>query len=370
MRIKLLILLFLFPAGVFAQQGKSIAPEKKIIATDSTALLLPPPFSFNSLLCGGFDTVIYIPILGDSLTIDSVRLEGFDNSYVGANLPDALKGGDKKFISLSFHPLQQGLKIGLLRIHYVVGTQGYDTTIAITGNFRTRGTTNTIVHDILDGGDTISVPIYLTNNSGELAQGFSLHALFNTDLLMPLDPEFKGTLTGGAVIWDQNTLPDGLNIFVHQQFAVSSSEPLVILKFKTYVTKEPCTSFKIDSLNIFFDSTFDKNAPCPLVVISDSAMICRSGCGEPTIRAFLNTGKIPFFEAFYDSRNEKISLHDEIKSSHIVEVLNLLGQLILSKEIGGASPQYLNAASLPSGIYIVRTSDGNRKYSQKIIISR
>jgi hypothetical protein len=233
----------------------------------------------------------------------------------------------------------------------------------------TRGTIKSIIHDIIDGGDTVLVPVYLASNSGDRAQGFQVTAHYNTDLLTPIAPEFTGTLTANAVVWDQNQIAGGITMYADQPFSISTSKPLVILKFETAVTKSECTSFVIDNLQISFDSTGNNADPCPLAVTGDSATICRANaCGDITLRGFMTNGSIPGLSASYDRESDRIIISEE-KDRHDIQILNMLGQVIERMNISGEK-NYINVSALQSGIYIIRSSDGINTRSQKISVMK
>jgi hypothetical protein len=334
-------------------------------------LSLPQPMTVNGTVCSGIDTSVTISaITCNTLRIDSVSLEGFSNSLVTTKLPDTLNNGVQKTFQLSFHSTTAGTSQGNIRIFYNIGGSEIDTTIPITTTLQasTRGTIRSIVHDIMDAGDTVLIPIYLASNSGDRAQSFQLNAHFNTDLLSPIDPEFGGTLTRNTVVWDQNQISGGINFFVQQPFSISTSMPLVILKFKTYVTKEQCTSFVIDNLQISFDSTGGKTDPCPLAVLGDSATICRANaCGDNTLREYLRTGNVPTLQAYYNIGDDKIIIEDPIRDPHQIEILNMLGEVL--KRISSTGGKYIiSGEGITTGLYIIRSTYNLRTYWQKISI--
>ena len=268
---------------VFGGQDESNIPKASCEVLEfqrgtPSVLSLPQPLSFNGTVCAGIDTSVSISASTCSeFHIDSVIIEGLANSSINTKLPDTLKNGESKILQLSLHSTIVGLNQGFLRIFYNIGGSERDTSIPIIMNLRasTRGTIRSVIHDIINGGDTVFIPIYLASNSGDRAQGFQMTAHYNTDLLTPIDPEFAGALTQNATVWDQNQISGGMNFFAQQPFSISTSNPLVILKFKTAVTKDECTSFVIDNLQITFDSTGNNTDPCQLSVTGDSAMICR-----------------------------------------------------------------------------------------------
>jgi len=337
-----------------------------------SVLSLPQPVFYSGTVCNGIDTSITITaITCNNLRIDSVRLERFSNSLLTTKLPDTLANGALKTLQLSLHSTNAGTSQGSIKIFYNLGGVELDTSIAITITLQpsTGGTIRSVVHDISDAGDTAYIPVYLVSNSGDAAQGIQFTTQYNTDLLSPIDPDFRGTIMENAQVWDQNQISGGMNFFAQQPFNISTSKPLVILKFKTYVTKEQCTSFIIDNLQLSFDSTGGKSDPCPLAVIGDSATICRAiACGEPTLRDFLG-GKLPELRAVYDAPTDKIII-DYSGGSTQIEIINFLGEVVKIMNTSGTGKSYCSAATLPSGIYIIRSSDGTRTITQKIAIVR
>jgi hypothetical protein len=302
------------------------------------------------------------------IIIQSAGLVGFPNSYVTTNLPDTLQGGMTKNYHLNFQPPRTGIESGVLAIHYTIGGKGFDTSVAINAHFPSRGLVKTVMRDVMNAGDTVLLPIYLASNSGDPMRGFGLGASFNTDFLTPIDPLFSGTLTTGAIVWSQKQTSNGMSLFVEHTYPVKDTAPLVILRFTTAVTKNKCTTFTLDSLDLF-DSTGGRSAPCPLSVSTDSVTICLADfCGESTLRNFMN-GVVPSFSVKYDAVTDKVSIHDVIKGVHSVDILNMLGAVVKHTDISGED-NYIETSGLSSGIYIVRISDGEKVYSQKILVAR
>jgi hypothetical protein len=333
-------------------------------------LRVPQPAFFTGTVCTGIDTSI--TILSSTCSefhIDSAVVEGLSNLLLSTKLPDTVKNGNSKTFRLSMHSTSPGITSGLLRIFYNTGGSEQDTSIPITMNLKasTRGTIRSIVHDIT-GGDTVYVPIYLASNSGDQAQGFQLTAHYDTDLLTPIGPVFTGTLTDTGSLWDQHQISGGMNFLSYQPFSISGSKPVIILKFLTSVTKETCTSFVIDNFEVSFDSTGAGTDPCPLAVLSDSATICRTNeCGDNSLRQFMVTGSVPELKAVYNPQSDKIDLKDGIDGPHDYQVINIMGRIVLAGIVSGCRNS-IPAEALPSGIYIVRTSDGRRTYSHIVSI--
>jgi hypothetical protein len=334
------------------------------------SFVLPQPLALNGSVCFGIDTNITLSAIacGD-FSIDSVLLQGFQNALILTSFPDTIRKGQQTVFPLSFHSATADTVLGQIRIFGHANGSKIDTILPITLglNASTRSPVAMILNNITNGGDTVFMPIYLASNADDKTLGFNLTAHFNTDLLTPIDPELRGTLIQNSSTWSQSQIMGGLHFSSGQPFSISSSMPLVILKFTTAVTKKECTPFVIDNFQIIFDNTGTPN-PCPLSVTGDSATICRANaCGDITLRGFLNNGSVPGFSASYDIQTDRIILNEKSKDYQTIEIMNMLGQVIERVNIP-VGINYINASTLPAGIYIVKSSDGIQTFSQKIFV--
>ncbi|MDP4235821.1 MAG: hypothetical protein Q8919_05170, partial [Bacteroidota bacterium] len=330
---------------------------------------IPSSLTFDGSVCTGIDTSFILSASTcNGIPLDSAILEGFSNAAIATALPDTIASGVQKKFRISFHDTIAGPAQGVVRVFYNVGGVEHDTTIIVTADLHpsNRQPIRLVIHDISDGGDTVEVPIYLASNSGDRAGSVQFTAHYNTDLLTPIDPEFMGTLTEGATIWDQNQIAGGMNLFLQQPFPISTSEPMLILKFKTAVTFAECTTLVIDNLQVSFDSTSFGIDPCPLSVLGDSATICRAYiCGDETLREYMH-GRLPEFRAYYDRPSDRIIFYDPIATSHEIEIANTLGVTVDRINSEGGN-RFIDCRNLPAGMYIVRSSG---VASQKIVIAR
>lgn len=336
--------------------------------TATSVLVVPPSVSYSGSACSTLDTTLTLHAnTCSTIRIDSVALEGLGGSHVNTPaLPHILRNNDECSLTLSIQSLPSGITNG--RIHIFYGTNGglFDTTIAVNVTLAnaTRGTIRSIVHDIANASDTVTVPVYLANNSGDTMQGFDLVAHFHpTDALTPLDPDFGGTLTANPTIWDKNDLSSGIEVYALKPFSIVATMPLVNLKFFTHNIGNNCATLTIDNVSL----TADNSNPCPYVVLVDSAQICRA---EASV-SDASYSQTETLTAYFDGARNRIVCTDNIPFDHTIEFVNILGQIVSSRNLNASDHNSeVSAIGLPSGLYIARTFYQGNVLSVKILVRR
>jgi hypothetical protein len=102
----------------------------------------------------------------------------------------------------------------------------------------------------------------------------------------------------------------------------------------------------------------------------------RNGTGGVLAQTFVNnTANFPKFNVYPNPSTGKftISLHNFSVSNVLVEIFDVYGKSVWSSNIElneGKSIQEVDFLNFDEGIYIIRTSDGDTFYNQRLIISR
>ena len=355
------------------QSSKTI-PVTAILRGATNTLSLPTTLNYTSTVCDEVDTTFAITsnsCIG--LRIDSARVEGMPYSFVSSTLPVTLKANESQSLGFSLHSSNAGISSGKIRIFFNVDGVVHDTTIIVIANLRAsiRASVRAIINDLTDVGDTVEVPLYLNSNSGETIDGFDLSLRYNTNLLSPLAPKFTGTLVEGASLYDQTMQSWGNTLYVPFPFQLSTTKPLVILRFKTYVTKDECTVLHLDRLRFAPDDPKFQN--CLLAVANDSATICRKNdCGERNIRYFLRGETAKISSAHYDAPSSSIIVaHTFDNGEAIVTLTDALGRVIEERKIViGNEFLRLQGLSLRSGVVFLRLRQDAASAITPVVISK
>ena len=355
------------------QSSKTI-PVTAILRGATNTLSLPTTLNYTSTVCDGVDTTFAITsnsCIG--LRIDSARVEGMPYSFVSSTLPVTLKANESQSLGFSLHSSNAGISSGKIRIFFNVDGVVHDTTIIVIANLRAsiRASLRAIINDLTDVGDTVEVPLYLNSNTGETIEGFDLSLRYNTDLLSPIAPKFSGTLVDGAGLYDQTMQTWGNTLYVPYPFTLSTAKPLVVLRFKTYVTKEECTVLRLDRLRLAPDDPKFQN--CLLAVANDSATICRTNeCGERIIRYFLRTEIAKISSTYYDAGSSSIIIaHTFDNGEAMVTLTDALGRVLEERKVIIENEFLrLQGLSLRSGVVFLRLRQNGKFATQAILISQ
>jgi hypothetical protein len=352
--------------------GQRVIPITTSISGTGVRLSAPQSLSATATVCNGIDTFITITNRScDDLTIDSLLLSGLINSTAILPLPMILASGASTTLTLNIHELMPGLTNGSVKIfaHSSDTSVLATTIISIDLIASIRGKIRSIIADQLAIQDSVELPIYLNSNTGEVINGFELTLEYNTDLLIPITPNFSNTLTDGTGLYDQNSTPSGLSLYVPTPFTMSSSKPLIKLRFLSFVTDTNCTLLRITNLR------FDPDNPsanfCLYQVTSDSAVICRvDDCGDKLLRNQLRKEPLMIYSIDHDSKMGVIKLHHSlIDADGAATIFDQLGRQVLTSSISlGATITNISSPLLRSGVYFVLLTNGHQTVVGKISI--
>lgn len=353
----------------------TIIPVTATFKGTSTTLSCPSALSYKGTVCDGIDTTFTIRSNSCfDLVVDSLRFTGIPFSTVTAATPFPMASAVPVLIPLSIHTTTPGISNGTIHIWYHSAGIFHDTTISVSADLRasTRGSIRAIFNDVLDAGDTVEVPLYLNSNSGEVIEGFDLYLRYNTDLLSPITPKFTGTLCEGAGLYNQNRLPFGHELYVPFPFSLSTTKPLVILRFMTYVTDTTCTALILDKLRLAPDDPSFAN--CIFAVTNDSAVICRANaCGDVTLRHFIRNNTLDgIYSAHYDGPTNSIVIRHSLGDGDArLTLYDELGRMIEEKNVTlGGDVLRMNAEGIHSGVAFIVMKCGGSFATARVIIQK
>jgi len=77
----------------------------------------------------------------------------------------------------------------------------------------------------------------------------------------------------------------------------------------------------------------------------------------------------PAFSMFPNPASEKLAVHFAATSTSVLEIHNIVGELVLSKNYEGRVAETLDVSALSNGTYFVTLHSHGKQYSRKLIIN-
>jgi N-acetylneuraminic acid mutarotase len=333
---------------------------------DKSPLIFNPTLSVQGSTCTGIDTAIVFKNTGCSaIIVDSVIIEGLNATVTG--FPAIVKLDEEGSFPVKLSPSSEGTSTGRARIYYHSTCSKIDTSITITANFSasSKGSIRPIISDVPNGRDTIEMPLYLVNNTGDIFNTFEITLGYNKNLIEAIAPRFDGTLAEGAPLADVTSTATGATIFVPQTIALSIAKPLCILRFASHLSDTTCTTVRLEAVTLEDAS----GNSCVYVVNKDSALICKAlGVYGENERSICTPS---ISELRFDGSTRTLGFStDGCTSPTTAELYDILGKQILTIPIQTGIDEKLHVPNVADGVYCLVVQNTYGASIEKIIIKR
>lgn len=349
-------------------------------SANRSTLELPTSIAVTVHSCNPIDTTIRILNFGcDSVTLFRASLPLGEDSgvYLRTNLDtsltglgiSAMQGGAVQLHVLSTRntPLTTLLQLRLIR-----GGVEEDTTIPLTiYSSNNAAIVHTIIKDNTDiiPGDTLRVPIYLTNIGSATFSDLHVDLSYNTDMFHLVKVEMPPPATPYDTIYDIQSHTGGASVYFPWNRYYLDTQPVMVLDFTTYISTEVCSAIRINDFS-FTDSSTNS---CGVVVEQDSAMICFNWqCADGALYSFMHTGKLPSIDI--RGTGDLASISGTIENLSVqgrLEVIDLLGHQVTNLIVSAAQPQFrLPMAGWSTGPYILVLTTPSSTVSKKVFYRR
>ncbi|HWF45311.1 MAG TPA: hypothetical protein VG537_11775 [Candidatus Kapabacteria bacterium] len=376
--------IYVFGGG--SLEGQILSRSEKLVLGPYIA----PPFLQASDItfptrqsCNAFDTSIAVMYVGcGSGAIDSIVSET-SAAQVSIAGPVALGSGDTVRVPLHI-ALTDTARTAKLLV-YGVSEAGYFTkeiTVTLPALSLAEIAFATASLDLKNGGsvapgDTITVPVQVQIPMPSASRGYTISLAFDSNALELVTPDYTGTLSSGTTTQTWTQYSTGATLTVPTPLTVSSGT-LLNLRFRAYLTKNPCTTLRIFGSQF---ETSDSLLACTLPADSDSVQICVGAACVGPIRELLSGQSISIDAINVDHGQLNVSVGGMVSGARIsdageFEFYNIMGRQIATPAIVSTSPSadaesaqiIFDIRSLPSGPYFVRMVQNGASSSKEFIV--
>jgi hypothetical protein len=297
---------------------------------------------------------------------------GADGKAFVATFPASIAARDSSFVTFALPVDTARDYSGTARIYYHIGLHrdSLAASLAFSVGGSSSRTAHAVINDVLDArpGDTIGVPLWIAGANNIAASGYSIHLLYNTDLLQIISPDYTGSLTASAPFDDPKEIPGvGADLYVPSSVMVNTGK-LLTLRFRTFLSDSDCTEMRMISL--IFSPDDPKFAECVLAANLDSASICvRAICGDGEYR-MLWSGHAPQIDRI-EARDGKLQIYYSNASLPRFDLYDVMGRMqpFFSVETTPRKAT-LDISALPSGMYFLRMSANGTNLSRRFVVHR
>jgi len=330
-------------------------------------ILTPGAIDLGTVECFQTDTTIYIKNNGcDSLLVSTATLIDSTNSFSVNITPNTIAVQDSIPVKLHFRPTLEGNKSATLQLQLRSGDQTVVRDLHIEGvSMVTHRRIRLLFKPPQSGfyGDTIVVPLYVVTDTSEELTDPSFSFTYNTDYLSMMDPIKEGTLIEhlSTVIVRENDR--NATILIPGTIKLSSSKPLLLLRFKSFVTDTNKTTLSLQSL----ENNNEEDPICYSLYEKDSVTIhLNERCGDKAIRTFMSVIPLQITISQLSASTLKIQLNNDEPGK--LEVIDMLGNVQLVILVNENNSNLTLPHHLPNGGYIVRFGSAHNTGSQKIVV--
>lgn len=328
------------------------------------ALDLPTTVSLGERSCSNADTTFFIKNNGcDTLQLSSLQIN--NKEFTVESQVATLPVGDSIPVTIHFHPESLGERSADITFFLKSGKATITKSLTVTG-------TSTVIdrpvkvffkepsdHFI---GDTLFIPLYAILDQPETIQDLTLQLSYNSDFMSQLDPIVEGTQLANASLFFVRERENGATLNIPGNFTLSGVNPLLTLRFRTFVTDTGKTTLSLESLS------GDQTDPtqCHSLFRKDFIEVnLRNRCGDNTLRSFMK-GKALYMSVSTQPNEMIVTVNGKLEGT--LQCINLLGEIEKEESISSGQDNVRISSQGIHGPHILRFTSAYGTVSQKILI--